>query len=240
MRRVLLVEDNTDLAFGLRTSLEVEGYEVLQAETGREGLARASEQAPDLVVLDLMLPEMSGYEVLRRLRRERREMPVLILTAKGEEADKVQGFRLGADDYVVKPVGVLEFLARVEALLRRAQPRPSTGVARFGDLEVDGDRRTAAVAGVEIELSPLEFDLLNALALRRGNLVSRAELLKEVWGYRSIVESRTVDTHVAKLRAKIDRGERSRIVTVRKRGYRLRSGELEPSSHYRKVPGLTS
>ncbi|HEX6107298.1 MAG TPA: response regulator transcription factor [Gemmatimonadales bacterium] len=224
MRRVLLVEDNPDLAFGLRTSLEVEGYEVLQAETGREGLARASEQAPDLVVLDLMLPEMSGYEVLRRLRRERREMPVLILTAKGEEADKVQGFRLGADDYVVKPVGVLEFLARVEALLRRAQPRPSAGVARFGDLEVDGDRRTAAVAGVEIELSPLEFDLLNALALRRGNLVSRAELLKEVWGYRSIVESRTVDTHVAKLRAKIDRGERSRIVTVRKRGYRLRSG----------------
>ena len=222
MRRVLLVEDNPDLAFGLRTSLEVEGYEVLHAETGREGLASASEEAPDLVVLDLMLPEMSGYEVLRRLRRERREMPVLILTAKGEEADKVQGFRLGADDYVVKPVGVLEFLARVEALLRRSQPRAGAPVARFGDLEVDGDRRTAAVAGEEIELSPLEFDLLQALAQRRGSLVSRAELLKEVWGYRSIVESRTVDTHIAKLRAKIDRGERSRIVTVRKKGYRLR------------------
>ena len=222
MRRVLLVEDNPDLAFGLRTSLEVEGYEVLHAETGREGLASASEEAPDLVVLDLMLPEMSGYEVLRRLRRERRDMPVLILTAKGEEADKVQGFRLGADDYVVKPVGVLEFLARVEALLRRSQPRSATPVARFGDLEVDGDRRTAAVAGEEIELSPLEFDLLQALAQRRGSLVSRAELLKEVWGYRSIVESRTVDTHIAKLRAKIDRGERSRIVTVRKKGYRLR------------------
>jgi DNA-binding response OmpR family regulator len=223
MRRVLLVEDNPDLAFGLRTSLEVEGYDVLQAETGREGLARASEHAPDLIVLDLMLPQMSGYEVLRQLRRARREMPVLILTAKGEEADKVQGFRLGADDYVVKPVGVLEFLARVEALLRRAQPRTGLGISRYGDLEIDGDRRTVAVAGAEIDLSPLEFDLLNALAQRRGNLVSRAELLKEVWGYRSIVESRTVDTHIAKLRAKIDRGDRSRIVTVRKKGYRLRA-----------------
>ena len=220
MRRVLLMEDNPDLAFGLRTSLEVEGYEVLQAETGREGLARASEQAPDLVVLDLMLPEMSGYEVLRRLRRERREMPVLILTAKGEEADKVQGFRLGADDYVVKPVGVLEFLARVEALLRRGQP--PAGIQRFGDLEVDGDRRTVTIGGAEIDLSPLEFDLLDALARRGGGLVTRVELLREVWGYRSDVESRTVDTHIAKLRAKIDRDERSRIVTVRKKGYRLR------------------
>jgi two-component system alkaline phosphatase synthesis response regulator PhoP len=222
MRRVLLIEDNPDLAFGLRTSLEVEGYDVFHAETGKTGLSRAAEGAPDLIVLDLMLPEMSGYEVLRQLRRGRHEMPVLILTARGEEADKVQGFRLGADDYVVKPVGVLEFLARVEALLRRAQPRASTGVYRLEDLEIDGDRRTAAVAGAEVDLSPLEFDLLNALAQRRGNLVSRAELLKEVWGYRSGIESRTVDTHIAKLRAKIDRGGRSRIVTVRKKGYRLR------------------
>jgi two-component system alkaline phosphatase synthesis response regulator PhoP len=222
MRRVLLIEDNPDLAFGLRTSLEVEGYDVFHAETGKTGLSRAAEGAPDLIVLDLMLPEMSGYEVLRQLRRGRHEMPVLILTARGEEADKVQGFRLGADDYVVKPVGVLEFLARVEALLRRAQPRISSGVYRLEDLEIDGDRRTAAVAGAEVDLSPLEFDLLNALAQRRGNLVSRAELLKEVWGYRSGIESRTVDTHIAKLRAKIDRGGRSRIVTVRKKGYRLR------------------
>jgi DNA-binding response OmpR family regulator len=222
MRRVLVIEDNPDLAFGLRTSLEVEGYDVLQAESGKAGLSCAAEGAPDLIVLDLMLPEMSGYEVLRQLRRGRQEMPVLILTARGEEADKVQGFRLGADDYVVKPVGVLEFLARVEALLRRAQPKTTTGVYRLGDLEVDGDRRTAAVAGDEVDLSPLEFDLLNALAQRRGNLVSRPELLKEVWGYRSGIESRTVDTHIAKLRAKIDRGGRSRIVTVRKKGYRLR------------------
>ncbi|MEO8294391.1 MAG: response regulator transcription factor [Gemmatimonadota bacterium] len=223
MNRVLLVEDNVDLAFGLRTSLEVEGYEVLHAETGTRGIALARDNAPDLIVLDLMLPEMSGYEVLRRIRQAGSPVPVLILTAKGEEADKVQGFRLGGDDYVVKPVGVLEFLARVEALLRRSKPRGGPTTYRLGDIEVDSDRRTVAVSGVEIELSPLEFDLLHTLAQRRGNLVTRAELLREVWGYRSDIESRTVDTHIAKLRAKIDRGERSCIVTVRKKGYRLRN-----------------
>ena len=221
MTRVLLVEDNPDLAFGLRASLEVEGYDVVQAETGPAGLAAASDAAPDLVVLDLMLPGMNGYEVLRRLRGNGGEMPVLILTARGEEAGKVQGFRLGADDYVVKPVGVLEFLARVDALLRRSRPKTASRAWSIDDLEIDADRRTIAVAGERVELSPLEFDLLVALARRRGSLVSRAELLKEVWGYRSDVESRTVDTHIAKLRAKIDRGE-SRIVTVRKKGYRLR------------------
>jgi DNA-binding response OmpR family regulator len=222
VRRILLIEDNPDLAFGLRASLEVEGYEVLHAPAGGAGLAVARDTVPDLVVLDLMLPEMSGYEVLRRLRRSNGDIPVLIMTAKGEEADKVQGFRLGADDYVVKPVGVLEFLARVEALLRRSQPRIAVGLYRFQDLEVDCARRTVAVGGEEVDLSPLEFDLLNTLAVRRGSLVSRAELLKEVWGYRSNIESRTVDTHIAKLRAKIDRGPQSRIVTVRKKGYRLR------------------
>src|SRR5262249_17876831 len=158
MRRVLLVEDNLDLAFGLRTSLEVEGYEVLHAENGREGLELARESAPDLVVLDLMLPEMTGYEGLRQVRRAGPEMPILILAAKGEEVDKVQGFRLGADDYVVKPVGVLEFLARVDALLRRAQPRSAAGTVRYGDLEIDCDRRRVSVNGSEIVLSPLEFD----------------------------------------------------------------------------------
>ncbi len=222
MRRVLLVEDNPDLAFGLRTSLEVEGYEVLHAETGGSGLALARDSAPDLIVLDLMLPGMSGYEVLRRLRQALHAAPVLIMTAKGEEADKVQGFRLGADDYVVKPVGVLEFLARVEALLRRANPTTAGHRYQFGDLEIDGDRRTVVVGGAEVDLSPLEFDLLHILAQRRNSFVTRAELLREVWGYRADIASRTVDTHIAKLRAKIDGGGKSRIVTVRKRGYRLR------------------
>jgi two-component system phosphate regulon response regulator PhoB len=222
MRRILLVEDNPDLAFGLRTSLEIEGYEVLHADTGTIGLALARSGNPDLLVLDLRLPEMSGYEVLRELRRAGQDLPVLILTAKGEEADKVQGFRLGADDYVVKPVGVLEFLARVEALLRRATPKPAAVALHFGDLTIDLERRTVVVDGTDIDLSPLEFDLLSALARRRGALVTRAELLKEVWGYHSSIASRTVDTHIAKLRGKIDRAGQSRIVTLRKKGYRLR------------------
>ncbi|HXI22169.1 MAG TPA: response regulator transcription factor [Gemmatimonadales bacterium] len=221
MNRILLIEDNADLAFGLATALEVEGYEVLQAATGPQGLDQAIREAPDLIVLDLMLPLLSGYEVLRRLRQQHCRTPVLILTARGEEADKVQGFRLGADDYVVKPVGVLEFLARVEARLRR-DPFQAAGVYRIGGLEIDPDRRTVAVEGADVALSPLEFDLLRALAGRHGHFVTRAELLREVWGYRSDVESRTVDTHIAKLRAKLDRGAESRIVTVRKKGYRLR------------------
>ena len=222
MNRVLLVEDNADLAFGLTTALEVEGYEVRHAATGPAGLALALGDAPDLIVLDLMLPEMSGYEVLRRLRQQECVAPVLILTAKGEEADKVQGFRLGADDYVVKPVGVLEFLARVEARLRRREAVAPAPVHQLEGLAIDVNRRTVAVQGDAVALSPLEFDLLYALARRQGHFVTRSELLREVWGYRSDVESRTVDTHIAKLRAKIDRDVESRIVTVRKRGYRLR------------------
>jgi DNA-binding response OmpR family regulator len=220
--RVLLIEDDPSIVAGLELNLALEGYEVVSAADGESGLKVARERPPDVVLLDIMLPGMNGLEVLRRLRKTDADVPVLILTARGEEADKVQGFRLGADDYVVKPVGVLEFLARVEALLRRSQPRSQAGPVRVGALEIDEDRRSVSVAGDEIDLSPLEFDLLTTLAQRRGSLVSRAELLKEVWGYRSDVESRTVDTHIAKLRSKIDRGDQSCIVTVRKRGYRLR------------------
>jgi two-component system phosphate regulon response regulator PhoB len=219
--RLLLVEDNANLAFGLQTSLEVEGYHVAVAETGPAGLDAIRNDTPDLVVLDLMLPGLNGYEVLRTVRREGFDMPVLVLTAKGEEVDKVQGFRLGADDYVVKPVGVLEFLARVAALLRRATPRQTRDVVfDVADLHIDVGRRSVTVSGHEIELSPMEFDLLVALARREGGVATRAELHKEVWGYRPDIESRTVDTHVAKLRSKIDAAG-TRIVTVRKRGYRL-------------------
>lgn len=220
--RLLIIEDNSDLAFGLRTSLEVEGYEVLTAESGEDGLQLALETSPDLIVLDLMLPGITGYEVLRSLRTQGSRVPVLILSARGEEVDKVQGFRLGADDYVVKPVGVLELLARVEALLRRAAPPPEGEVFSFDDLVIDAGARTVAVADRSVDLSPMEFDLLLALARRGGQLVPRAQLLKEVWGYHSDIESRTVDTHIAKLRSKLDASEdESRIVTVRKKGYRL-------------------
>src|SRR5919108_4364632 len=159
--RVLVVEDNPDLAFGLRNNLEIEGYEVEVAESGPGGLERAREGKPDLIILDLMLPGFDGYRVLRALRDDGLEMPVLILTARGEEADKVRGFRLGADDYVTKPFGVLELLARVGALLRRSalagQRGGADGCARVGDIEVDRDTRSVVRRGEPVELTPMEF-----------------------------------------------------------------------------------
>src|SRR5438270_11761649 len=160
---VLIVEDNPDLAYGLRTGLEIEGYEVAVAEDGETGLSRAKQWLPDLVILDLMLPGMDGYRVLRSLRDDGLEMPVLILTARGEEADKVLGFRLGADDYVTKPCGVLELLARVGALLRRSRLSDQRGVTpdtleRFGSVEINPASRTVTKEGTPVALSPKEFD----------------------------------------------------------------------------------
>src|SRR3954469_11454782 len=177
MSRVLVVEDNPDLAFGLRNNLEIEGYDVIVADDGPSGLTRAREALPDLVILDLMLPGMDGYRVLRALRTEGFERPVLILTARGEESDKVIGFRNGADDYVTKPFGVLELLARIEALLRRSTggvrapvPPPAE---RFGDVEVDRAARSVTREGVPVYLAPMEFELLLALLQRKGAVASR-------------------------------------------------------------------
>jgi DNA-binding response OmpR family regulator len=227
MSRVLVVEDNADLAFGLRNNLEIEGYEVIVADDGPTGLTRAREGMPDLVILDLMLPGMDGYRVLRALRAEGFERPVLILTARGEEADKVIGFRNGADDYVTKPFGVLELLARIEALLRRStgavRAQASAAAERFGDVEVDRSARTVTRQGVPVYLAPMEFELLLALLQRRGAVATRQELMREVWGHRAVVVSRTVDTHIAELRRKLehDPAEPRHILTVRKAGYRL-------------------
>jgi DNA-binding response OmpR family regulator len=226
MNRVLIVEDNHSLAFGLRNNLEIEGYRVNVADDGPSGLAAARTLEPDLIVLDLMIPGMDGYRVLRQLREDGLTMPVLILTAKGEEADKVLGFRLGADDYVTKPFGVLELLARVQALLRRS--RPAGGGAgqpmhRFGDVEVEIATRSVRRNGEPVALTPMEFDLLVALLRRHGAVASRLDLLKEVWGHSSAVLTRTVDTHVGELRRKLetDPATPRHILTVRKAGYRL-------------------
>jgi two-component system alkaline phosphatase synthesis response regulator PhoP len=226
MRRVLIVEDDPDLGFGLRTTLEIEGYTAEVAEDGLQGLRRAREDRPDLVILDLMLPGMDGYRVLRTLRAEGNRVPVLILTARGEEADKVLGFRSGADDYVTKPFGLLELLARVEALLRRAGGGVAEAppVDRFGEVEVDRAARTITRRGETVSLAPREFDLLLALYDRNGGVISRQELLREVWGHRGAVLTRTVDIHVAELRRKLedDPAEPRHILTVWKKGYRLR------------------
>jgi DNA-binding response OmpR family regulator len=226
MSRVLIVEDNDDLAFGLRTALEFEGYDVDVAGDGKRGLEAVVADPPDLVVLDLMLPGMDGYTVLRELRQRGVHVPVLILTARGEEADVVLGFDCGADDYVTTPFSTAELLARARALLRRSAMN-STGqseVERFGDIEVDPASRTVNAGGRQVDLSPKEFDLLLALLKRRGAIATRAELLKEVWRYENTdVMTRTVDIHVAELRRKLeaDPSNPDFILTVRKVGYRL-------------------
>jgi DNA-binding response OmpR family regulator len=225
--RILVVEDNTDLAFGLQTALEIEGYKVDVAEDGLTGLQRLRQSEPDLLILDLMLPGMDGYNVLREARSDGLTMPVLILTARGEEADKVLGLDCGADDYVTKPFGTLELLARVRAQLRRSQTDGSTeGLSSresFGMVEVDCASHTVTRNGESVSLTPKEFELLIALIRRRGAVATRDDLLREVWQYEDGVMSRTVDIHIAELRRKLetDPSQPQHILTVRKVGYRL-------------------
>lgn len=223
MKRVLVIEDNAELAFGLRNNLEIDGYDVEVARHGAEGLSMARRDPPDVVILDLMLPELDGFRVLKGIRESRLTMPILILTAKGEEIDKVRGLRMGADDYVTKPFGLLELLARVEALLRRGAPAGAGPAKVFGDVMIDRASRTVTRRGEPIELAPKEFDLLLALLARRNTVVSRLELMQHVWGYADSVITRTVDTHIAELRKKLedDPGDPKHILTVRKIGYRL-------------------
>lgn len=223
--RILIIEDNEDLAFGLRTNLEVQGYEVQLAHDGLEGLRIAQQVSVDLIVLDLMLPSLGGIDVLRKLRKTDKMTPILILTAKGNEVDKVMGLRLGADDYVTKPFGLMELMARVEALLRRVSvaDRNSARNYQFGPVVIATESRRVTRDGVEIELTPKEYGLLLALVERNGAVASRIELMREIWGHSSAVVSRTVDTHVAELRRKLEKdpSQPRYIVTVRKSGYRL-------------------
>ena len=235
MSRILVVEDNEDLAFGLRTFLEFEGYEVEVAPDGEAGLAAALSVPPDLVILDLMLPDRSGFDVLREFRGKGHRFPVLILTARSQESDVVLGFSSGADDYVTKPFSTAELLARVRALLRRIQhggaDKAVGAVASgfkdllFGEVEVSPSTRTVRREGELVELTPREFDLLVALLERNGAVASRQELLKEVWGYGNAeINTRTVDVHLSELRRKLetDPSEPVHLLTVRKAGYRLR------------------
>jgi two-component system, OmpR family, alkaline phosphatase synthesis response regulator PhoP len=223
---ILLIEDNVDLAYGLRNNLEIDGHVVEIVDTGEQALEHVGRRVPDLVVLDLMLPNLDGYQVLRRLRTDGHDFPVLILTARTEEADKVLGFRLGADDYVTKPFGVLELLARVSALLRRRQRSSVQTRERFGEIEINRDSRTVTRHGQRVDLTPMEFDLLVTLVGRRGATASRLDLLRDVWGHSAAVVTRTVDTHIAELRRKLehDPAHPVHILTVRKVGYRWSDG----------------
>lgn len=225
--RILIVEDNVSLAKGLERALDTEGYEVEHVAHGDRAAERVAAAGFDLVILDLMLPGASGFDVLRRLREGKDDTPVLILSARGEDVDKIQGFRLGADDYVVKPVGVLELLFRTQAILRRTRGRASgtPRVYRFGDVVIDEGARTVERAGDRLTLPRLEFDLLVALLRADGDAVSRDRLLREVWDIRrpERIRTRTIDTHIAALRSKLeeDPARPRHILTVRKVGYRL-------------------
>jgi DNA-binding response OmpR family regulator len=224
MSRILVVEDNTDLAAGIEYNLTLEGYDVRIADDGRKAIATAHDWEPDLILLDLMLPGVDGYHVLQQIRGNGNRVPVIILSAKGEEADKVRGFRLDADQYVTKPFGILELLERVAALLRRAArdtDHAATTLA-FGDVSIDLGSRTVTRGGNTVALTPKAYELLLALVRRGGVVASRADLLKEVWGYGAFIMTRTVDSHIAELRRKLDDPTSPRhIITVWKVGYRF-------------------
>jgi len=227
MTRILIVEDNEDLAFGLRRTLEDEGYAVDVAADGLRGSQRARDDKPDLVILDLMLPGMDGYRTLESIRGAGLQMPVIILTARGEEADKVHGFRVGADDYVTKPFGLSELLARVSAQLRRSRLPGGSGAASeryaFSDVEILPSARVVTKGGERVALTPREYDLLLALVQRPGVVLSRVTLLREVWGHQADVMTRTVDIHMGELRKKLEdvAAEPRHFMTVWKAGYRF-------------------
>jgi two-component system alkaline phosphatase synthesis response regulator PhoP len=224
MSKILIIEDEPDMVLGLKDNFEFEGYEVQTAADGVTGLERARAAKPDLLILDIMLPKLSGLEVCKTLRGEGFEAPIIMLTARGQEIDKVVGLELGADDYVTKPFSIRELLARVRAILRRTEGRKQRLARyRFADVELDFEAYRARRAGEPLDMSPREFELLRYLIERKGDTVTRDQLLEDVWGYESYPSTRTVDTHIAKLRAKIgDSGSEPRwILTIHGVGYKF-------------------
>ncbi len=224
MSRILVVEDDPAILRGLTDNLKFESHDVLTAIDGEAGYRVIRETKPDLIILDLMLPKLSGYELCRRIRSEGLYTPILMLTARGEEADRVLGLDLGADDYMTKPFSVRELLARVRALLRRAHPaRILPDELRFDDVVVDFRRYEARKGNKHLEMTRKEFGVLRSLAARSGEVVSRDELLNEVWGFEKYPSTRTVDNHVALLRSKLedDPSNPRRVLTVHGVGYKL-------------------
>ena len=213
------MEDEPALLRGLQDNLKAEAHEVITASDGETGLRLARETRPDLIVLDLMLPKMSGYEICRALRGDGLAMPILILTARGEESDRVLGLDLGADDYVTKPFSVRELMARVRALLRRTQPASTE--LRFADVVIDFTSYSAFKSDKPVEMTRKEFGILRYLSSRPGTVVGRDELLNEVWGYDAFPTTRTVDNHIAGIRAKLEQGEPRHLITVHGVGYKF-------------------
>ncbi|HSB15841.1 MAG TPA: response regulator transcription factor [Bryobacteraceae bacterium] len=222
MSRILIVEDETDLAFGLEDDLKVEGYQVEIARDGETAGRRAREEMWDLILLDIMLPRKDGFEVCRELRRAGVRTPIIMLTAKAQEAEKILGLELGADDYVTKPFGPRELRARIKAVLRRTE-EPVSDVYRFGDVEVDFARGEIHRGGMAVDVTPLELKLLKAFVASRGRILSRELLLDAAWGTQTFVTDRVVDGHIVSLRRKIE-PEPSKpryLISVRGLGYRF-------------------
>ncbi len=222
--KVLVVEDDEAMAVALRDGFDYEGYDVRLATDGAVGLKLALESSFDLLILDVMLPKMSGLDICKRVRREGSRVPIIMLTARGQEIDKVLGLKVGADDYVTKPFSFLELMARVEAVLRRAKGYgESVDRYAFGDVEIDFEKGEAAKGGRPLALSPREFKLLGFMIEHRGEILSRERLLDAVWGYDNVPFTRTVDMHIAKLRKKIETNtsDPEFIVTVHRVGYKF-------------------
>jgi DNA-binding response OmpR family regulator len=228
MKRILVIEDEPQMRLGLRDNLELEGYEVETAVDGDEGLLKAAAFSPDLVILDVMLPKKNGFDVCRDLRARSVTTPIVMLTARSAETDKVLGLELGADDYVTKPFSITELLARVRAVLRRAgagagAPKPTADVMQIGDLEVDFKLHQARRGKVRIEFTAREFDLLRYFVQHTGQVVTREQILNEVWGYEEFPTTRTIDNFVAKLRQKIEPSPHApeHILTIHGSGYKF-------------------
>ena len=222
--KILVVEDEPAMVAGLRDNFEFEGYEVITAQDGIEGLERALEDSPDLVVLDVMMPRMSGLEVCKQLRAKRASLPIIMLTARGQEIDKVVGLELGADDYVTKPFSIRELLARVKSVLRRTAALPKDKEQHsFADVEVDLRRCRVVRSGKALDISSKEFDLLKYFICHPGETLSRDRLLEDVWGYENYPTTRTVDTHLVRLRQKLepDPEQPQYFLTVHGTGYRF-------------------
>lgn len=224
MAKILIVEDEPNMVAGLRDNFEFEGHEVITASDGLSGLNRALHESPDLIILDVMMPRMSGLDVCKQLKAKRSSVPIIMLTARGQEVDKVVGLELGADDYVTKPFSIRELLARVNAVLRRAKPdNQDAEHYSFGDVDVDVRMCQVSRAGQALEFSTKEFDLLKYFLVHRGETLSRDKLLEDVWGYEHFPTTRTVDTHILRLRQKVEpKPEDPRfILTVHGTGYKF-------------------
>jgi DNA-binding response OmpR family regulator len=233
MKRILIIEDDVSILSGLKDVLTFKSYEVLTAEDGETGYAAAGKEKPDLIILDIMIPKMDGFALCRKLRAEGNATPVLMLTAKGEEPDKIRGLDIGADDYVTKPFSLPELLARVRALLRRTPegaPKSLPDSLRIGDVFLNFKKYEATKGDTAMSLSPKEFGILGYLASRAGEVVTRDELLDEVWGYDLYPTTRTVDNHIAQLRSKIENNpaEPRYLLTVHGVGYKLALDEERP------------